>query len=171
MMTRSPEDWMAVLEALMKNDREALAKVTALITGWLRRYRAYDHQDSWPDLIQEVLIKLMKAYRRGAIRKPSALVSYVGTTTRNALIDSIKPERPQGSWELPPPEKPPGAEMLLELQRAIEGLPEDLRQVLVMRYQGHINEEIATALGISVATQKRRLAQARKEISKKVSRE
>ena len=56
-MTGPPEDWIAVLAALEKGDPVAVAKVTAVIIGWLSRYGAYDQRDSWADIIQEVLIR------------------------------------------------------------------------------------------------------------------
>ncbi len=86
------EDWIALLDALLKGDRVALEKVTAVITGWLAHYRAYDFRDSWDDFIHEVLIRLIQSARRGAIREPSAFISYVGKITRNVLLDWIGPE-------------------------------------------------------------------------------
>ncbi len=87
------EDWIAVLDAMVRNnDRVAYAKVTAVITGWLAHYRAYDFRDSWDDLIHEVLIRLIKSHCGGAIREPSAFISYVGKITRNLFLDWIGPE-------------------------------------------------------------------------------
>ena len=60
------EDWFAVLAAFEKGDPVAVAKVTAVITGFLARYGAYDFRDSWGDIVQDVLIKLFN----GGIREP-----------------------------------------------------------------------------------------------------
>ena len=91
----TPEDWIAVLEALNKGDREAHVKVAAVITGWLAHYRAYELRDSWPDLVNEVLIQLMKSHRAHAIREPSAFIRFTGTITRNMFLDWIHRENRQ----------------------------------------------------------------------------
>ena len=165
------EDWIALLDALLKGDRVALAKVTAVITGWLAHYRAYDFRDSWDDFIHEVLIRLIQSARRGAIREPSAFISYVGKITRNLFLDWIGPEnrhrdlpeRLQTDVESRVPD------LLLDLKRALEDLPDELRRVVEAIYlQGHTYEEAAKLLDVPLGTLKRRLTQARKEIRKKM---
>ncbi len=162
-----PQDWLAVLEALLKGDLVAVAKVTAVITGWLAHYRAYDLRDSWEDLTQEVLIRLIKAARRGAIRERRAFITYVGTITRNLLIDASKPE---GGGDTP--EEPPAAvdiPELLDIKRIIGNLPKDQRRVVELVYfEGLTYEEAAKREGIPLGTLKHRLTQARQEIRRRL---
>ena len=172
-MASPPEDWIAVLDALLKNDRVALAKVTSVITGFLAHYRAYDLRDSWDDLIDEVLIRLIQSARRGSIREPRAFISYTGTITRNLLFDWIQRENRQrdipAQLEADVDSRDPG--ILLDLQRVLDDLPEELRRVVEAIYlRGHSYEEGAKLLDIPLGTLKRRLTQARKEICKKMGK-
>ena len=86
-------DWLAAVAAVERGDRVALVKITNVITGYLAGYRAYEHRDSWDDLCQEVLIAVIRGVRKGAIRNPAAFVSYVGSITRNKLMDWIDQSR------------------------------------------------------------------------------
>ncbi len=174
-MVRAPqEDWLAVLGALEKGDRVAVARVTAVITGFLARYGAYDVRDSWDDLCQEVLISLIRSARRGALREPSAFISYTGTITRNALIDHVRhetqpesrvlKERLQEEGQRPPPD------LLLDLQRAREGLPERLRRVVETIYlEGHNYETAAKLLDVPLGTLKRLQTQGLRELRDKMA--
>ena len=160
-MVRAPqEDWLAVLDALEKGDRVAVARVTAVITGFLARYGAYDVRDSWDDLCQEVLISLIRSARRGVLREPSAFISYTGTITRNVLIDHVRRETRPESRELRERLQEAGErrlpDVLLDLHRAREGLPERLRRVVETIYlEGHSYATAAKLLGVPLGTLKR----------------
>jgi RNA polymerase sigma-70 factor (ECF subfamily) len=167
------EDWIAVLAALEQGDPVAVAKVTAVISGWLAHYRANDLYDSWDDIIHEVLIRLIQCARRGAIREPRAFISYTGTTTRNLFLDwkdrQTKGESQEFSEQHEPSDSPTDPGALLDLQRIIDGLPEKQRGLVEAIYlQGHSYEEAAKLLDVPLGTLKRRLTQARKEIRKKM---
>ncbi len=172
-MTRPPEDWIAVLDALLKNDRVALAKVTSVITGFLARYGAYDCRDSWDDIIDEVLIRLMDSHCRGLIREPAAFISYTGTITRNVMLDWFKKWKGEAAL---PEQLEADAEsrdlgMLLDLQRALDDLPEMERQVVGAIYlQGHSYEEAAERLGIPLGTLKRRQTEGLRVLRKKMGK-
>ena len=172
-MTRPPEDWIAVLEALLKNDRVALAKVTSVITGFLARYRAYDYRDSWDDIIDEVLIRLMDSHRRGLIREPAAFISYTGTITRNFFLDWFKKEKREADiperLEADPVSRDLG--MLLDLRRALDDLRENERQVIEAIYlQGHSYEEATELLGVPLGTLKRRQTEGLRVLRKKMGK-
>ena len=169
------EDWIAVLAALEQGDPVAVAKVTAVISGWLAHYRAFDLYDSWDDIIHEVLIRLIQCARRGAIREPRAFISYTGTTTRNLFLDWKRRETKLESKELSEPlEADDGLtdpDTLLDLQRVIDDLPDEQRgMVEAIYFQGHSYEETAKLLGIPLGTLKRRLTQAREEIREKLGK-
>jgi RNA polymerase sigma factor (sigma-70 family) len=182
-MASGREDWISVLDALQKGDRVALVKVTGLITGFLARYRAYDLRDSWDDLCQEVLAVLIRSARRGAIRDPRAFVSYTGTVTRNELNDWIRQRKKPGSADLlgdpeaaiaageggeaAPRHRDP--DLLVDLSRALESLPEKQRHVMeAVYFQGMSYEEAARHLGMPFGTLKRLQTQALKELRKKM---
>jgi RNA polymerase sigma-70 factor (ECF subfamily) len=139
----------------------------------LARYGAYDYRDSWDDIINEVLIRLIKSHRRGLIREPAAFISYTGTITRNVMVDWFKkwkgeadlPEQLEGDAE----SRDPG--MLLDLQRALDGLPEKEGQVIQAIYlQGHSYERAAELLSIPLGTLKRHQTQGLRVLRKKMGK-
>ena len=169
----TPEDWIAVLDAVLQGDAVALARVTSVITGFLARYHAYEFRDSWEDICEEVLIRLIKSARRGAIRDPRAFVSYTGATTRNVLLDWIertargKGPDPWRELHVEVETRDPGE--LLDLQRALEDLPEKERLVVEAIYlQGRSYEEAALLLGTPLGTLKRLRGQALGRLRKKI---
>ena len=155
-MTKPPEDWISVLGALREGDRLALVKVTSVITGFLARYGAYDRRDSWDDLCQEVLMRLIESHRRGAIREPRAFISYTGTITRNILLDWIRREKRDLPVQLEADDVPGDPDVRLDLQRAVEDLPQRLRAVVEAIYiQGHSYQAAAELIGMPFGTLKR----------------
>ena len=177
-MAREQEDWLEILAAMTRGDRAALAKITSVISGFLARYRAYDRRDSWDDLIQEVLIALIRTHGRGAIRDSRAFVSYVGTTTRNKLIDYLERDKKPGSADLlgDPAVAEASADaswrgedrevdVLLDMQSALEKLPERERAVIEAVYMvGHKYEEAAKLLDMPLGTLKRMQSQGMKTL-------
>lgn len=164
-MGEQPTDWQGVFARFLGGDRMALVKVTQLVTGHLARLGAYEHRESWEDVIQEVLIALVRAGRRGQLREGQAFVSYVGVVTRNELYDWLKRERGQagqravgerGEGEIADPigNDPParGAEMA-ELVGALEQLPERERRVVEAIYvRGRSYAEAAREVGVPRGT-------------------
>ncbi len=153
---------------MLAGDRAALVKLSSVVTGFLAHYRAYEQRDSWDDLVQEVLIAVIRAGRDGRIRDPRALVGYVGMITRNKLYDwrshENRPGRPdhEGDPEgaaarQEPAEKradDPGLRM--DLERCLGKLPDRQRLVIEAVYiEGESYEEAARR------SSRRWLAQAR----------
>ncbi len=180
-MGSGSEDWGAVLRSLEQGDRVAVVKVTGIITAFLVHYRAYELRDSWDDLCQEVLISLIRSQRRGAIRDPGAFLGYTATTTRNALTDWVEARRRPGSPDLVgnpdavhagsgPQQAQSGRsdpDTLLDLQRALEELPEKERKVMGAVYLlGMSYEEAAGRLGMPLGTLKRMQTQGLKDLRK-----
>jgi RNA polymerase sigma factor (sigma-70 family) len=151
-----------------------------LITGHLARLGAYQIRESWDDLCQEVLIALIQSVRRGAIREPKAFVSFTGTVTRNKLADwsrqAQKPGEPDEvgdpeTAEAAHPSRKPGPEeaIQIDLKRALEALPEKLRQVIDAVYlQGHSYEAAAAQLGLPLGTMKRLRTEGLRELRRRM---
>ena len=178
-MGSGPEDWGAVLRSLEQGDRVAVVKVTGVITAFLAHYRAYDLRDSWDDLCQEVLISLIRSQRSGAIRDPAAFLRYTGTITRNALTDWVEAKRKPGNPDLKgnpdalqggPQQTQRGgvdSDTLLDLRRALGGLPEKERKVMEAVYlQGMSYQDAAVHLEMPLGTLKRMQTQGLKDLRK-----
>jgi RNA polymerase sigma factor (sigma-70 family) len=155
------ENWLDILDALLAGEPAALARITSLVTGFLARYRAYDHRDSWDDLCQEVLISLIKSARKGRINDSRTFVSYVGTITRNEFYDWLRKNK-RGEVELE--EAPDGGhelgELELDVRRALGRLPERERRALECVYLlGQTYDEAAESTGTPLGSLKRYLRQ------------
>lgn len=167
-MSSPNENWLDVLKALLEGDRVALVKVSSVVTGYLARYRAYEIRDSWDDLVQEVLVALIKSGREGRLRDARAFVSYVGMITRNKLLDwharQAKPGRPDAEGD------PDGARgildgarrderdpnLLIDLERCLGALGERQRRVVEAVYvQGYSYDEAADLLQMPLGSLKR----------------
>ncbi len=166
-MEPAREDWLATLDELIAGDAVAFARLADLIQGHLARLRAYDLRDSWQDLVQEVVVALIRARQRGSIREPRAFVSYVGTVTRNKLYDWMQARRRPGNADSSgEPEAAAesveaareqierrGPDMLLDLERGLLRLAEKQRRVLASIYlEGHTYEETSKRLGMPLGT-------------------
>lgn len=164
------EDWLATLEALVEGDRVAFAKWNRLVTGFLLQFRAYDFEDEWDDLRQEVLSAVVENLRVGRLRDPQALVGYARIITRNKFTDRLKRRLRCGDREVLPWEEeisraaspeaasaPIGAESQ-DLRRALASLDERQRSLIERVYlAGETYEEASRATGIPLGTLKRRL--------------
>lgn len=73
-------DWGDTLEALARGDLAAFDRVTNLVTSYLARIGAYAVRDSWDDLVQEVLMALLRSPPRSA--EPGAIVRHVHRRSR-----------------------------------------------------------------------------------------
>lgn len=168
-MAAKYEDWLAHLDALGRGDQLAFVKVSRVIIGFLKRYGAYDLEQEWDDLIQDVMLGLVQAQRRGSIREPAAFVNYAGAITRNKLADWLerakRPGRPGAGADAEELEdqinqvdrgEREDTDLLLDLQSAVERLPDKPRSVLEALYlRGCSYAEAAEQLGIPLGTLKR----------------
>ncbi|MEC7547796.1 MAG: sigma-70 family RNA polymerase sigma factor [Pseudomonadota bacterium] len=116
------------------------------------------------DAVQEVLLTVSR--RLETLRIVAALSSWVFTTTRRecrrlgrtAFDFDPHDDATAVAWLASTPEQ----DQLIDLGRAIERLPDEYRQVLLMKDYEHLtNKEIAEQTGITVAAVKSRLHRAR----------
>lgn len=166
------QDWMAILARLEQGDRLAFLEVNRLVTGCLTSLRAYDFQDEWDDLRQEVVLAVLANARAGRLRDPQAFVGYVKVITRNKLMDRLSRridthEKDRLPWDdttaaAADAAATPDAQLdASALRAALDELPPDERRVVDGIYaQGRTYEEVAAATGIPLGTMKRRLRDA-----------
>lgn len=159
---------MEVLGRLAAGDRLALLQVNRLITGCLTRLRAYDFQDEWDDLRQEVVLAVLANARAGRLRDPQAFVGYVRIITRNKLMDRLQERFRHHEKETLPwdeatarsaaPAVPASEVERIALRAALADLGEEERRVIQGIYgEGRTYEEVSAETGIPLGTMKRRL--------------
>jgi len=158
----SEQDWLALVRGVREGDTRALARLTRLIVGHLHRQGAYRLRDSWEDICQDVLIRLIPRIEEGQLRCPRAFVSYTArithycvlsfahrrarVTIRNVPLD----DRDDFSAEGGDPE------LLLALEQTLRMLPVRTRAVIDAIYlQGKRYQEAADELGLPLGTLKR----------------
>lgn len=169
-------DWLGVVQRVLDGDRAAYARLIRLVTGHLTGWRAYDFRADWDDMVQEVLVSTIEAYRAGRIADSGALVAWVRQSARFKFIDRIRvlqrrgrpvelkegnePGSEGGSLAWPPAEA--GAardtELRVAVREAMDRLDPREREAVTWVYlRGHTYEEAAEATGIPLGTLKRAL--------------
>lgn len=154
----------------MAGDRVAFARFNRLVSRFLTQLRAYDFEDEWEDLRQEVLVATLANARAGRLRDPQAFVGYVKIITRNKFVDRLKrrlrtKEKERLPWDdetaraiaLPAS----GADLDTgEAWAAVRQLPEPGPRILAGLYrEGKTYQEVSDELGLPLGTLKRRLTE------------
>ena len=130
------------------------------VLGYIRA-RVPNREDA-EDLCEDVFLKVLRASESYDDRR-SAPGTWIYAITRNTVIDYFRRTRP--SEELPedlaeddlPEDELMQAELLDSLARALERLPEELTDVVVLHYYDRLPmTEIALRLGLSYGVVKLR---------------
>ena len=174
------ENWAEVVACLEQGDRAAFLKLGRLIAGFLASWRAYDFQQEWPDLIQEVIVALLVAKGSGRIRAPAATLGYIRQVTRNKFNDRLRHRLRSGanppmefdeetvSWDLSQEPATAHDEAVVGIRHALAKLSEAKRVVLIAAYgQGRTYEQIAQDTGIPLGSVKRYLREGLAELRQK----
>ena len=139
----------------------------AWLTGWLRRRLGCPH--SAADLAQDTFIKVLGARDTQQIVEPRAFLT---TIARRVLCNHYRRQDLERAYyqalsELPESVAPSEEERaiiletLVELDQLLDGLPGPVKSAFLMsQVDGQSHGEIASALGISIATVKRHLNKA-----------
>ncbi|MBD8567533.1 MULTISPECIES: sigma-70 family RNA polymerase sigma factor [Pseudomonas syringae group] len=139
----------------------------AWLTGWLRRRLGCPH--SAADLAQDTFIKVLGARDTQQIVEPRA---FLITIARRVLCNHYRRQDLERAYyqalsELPESVAPSEEERaiiletLVELDQLLDGLPGPVKSAFLMsQVDGLSHGEIASALGISIATVKRHLNKA-----------
>lgn len=137
-------------------DREAEAELCRRFAPRIRLYglRRLGGEAGAADLVQDVLVVVLDRLRRGALREPERLGSFVLGTCRHAVRDrrrgAARREALLGRFggDLAPAEAAPATLDVDRLDRCLEGLPARERAVLQLTfYAERSGEEIARELG------------------------
>ena len=165
------ENWAEIQKRLLEGDRLAFLKIQRLVTGCLVNLRAYDFQQEWDDLRQEVLESIVANARAERLRDPKAFVGYVRIITRNKFFDRLKRRERQREKEMLPWDEETAraaaeradrrGDPADEVWQLVEGLPPEERLVIEEVYrQGKTYDEVCAQTGLPLGTMKRRLRQA-----------
>ena len=166
--------WLEVVESAIAGDATAYARLTRLVTGYLTRWRAFDFEGEWDDMVQDVLMSSFEAVREGRVENARAYQAFVRNATRFKTIDRI---RAAGRWQMEREGGPRGAqptddggwppvaslrERSAELRTAVRGalgrLDERERAAVVeVHLLGRTYDEAAESSGIPLGSLKRAL--------------
>lgn len=158
-----------LVEACRQGDRDAYA---SLVRKHSRRilaicYGVVGNPDDAEDLTQETLIRAFREIQ--SLRDPSQFFPWVRRIARNQCMDFFRRRKAGEVLVAEPPDKPDPHRGIdpryLDLQAAIQKLPENLRSPLLFYYfDGQSTKNIAAALETGQAAVHTRLSRARREL-------
>ena len=132
------------------------------------------------DLVQETFLRVWRQRHLLAGFPPARQQAWIFTAARNLLTDYYRTRAtrsavqdklsqrpaPRGSDGVSCEEQAEAGEMLHQLGTLIQGLPEDLRTVLLMQVLGHMSSgQIGTALGRPAGSIRYQIGLARKHLA------
>jgi len=129
------------------------------------------------ELMQDVFIRAWRGLKN--FRGDSALSSWLHRLTVNAMLESVRSEKRRTARVLTMEDPgtigatatPSTPDLMMDLERAIAGLPEGARMAFVLHeIEGYQHEEIAAQLGIAAGTVKAQLHRARKLLIQALNR-
>ena len=130
----------------------------AFVKVWrnLSRFRGECTFSTW---LFRITVNCAKDAVRSAMRRPAASLSFAGEEDEDGLTEW---DIPVTSGDTVPEDALDRRETVLAVRRALEALPEDQRQVIVMRdLHGLPYQEISSLLGVELGTVKSRLNRGR----------
>lgn len=182
-MTKAPPQMSDVdlIAAVLKGDEERFAELVARYRGRLVNYlyRLLRDYGEAHDLAQEVFLKVYQALDR--YNPQYKFSTWLFRVAQNAAIDKIRKRRlqfvsmdrplassdEQRTWEFPSGERGPYGELRnvergAAIQEAIERLPWEYRELIVLRHYGELSyDEIATLKEMPLGTVKNKLFRGR----------
>jgi RNA polymerase sigma factor (sigma-70 family) len=158
-----------LVAAAQAGSEEALLELLCLCRPQLRRYA--NRQCASDDVEEAVQDALWLLYRRvGALRTIGAFSAWLFQIVRRECIRRARKRHGFVEWD----ERQVSAlsnigrsdeDLRIDLTRAISSLPQNYREILILRdISGYSSEEAATRLGIPVAAAKSRLHRARQMV-------
>ncbi len=184
--TEQPTD-EDLVAAVLKGDRERFGDLIDRYQGRLVNYlfRLLRNADDAHDLAQEVLVKVYQVLDR--YDPQYKFSTWLFRVAQNAAIDqirrrrlkvvSLRQEDEEGEardWDLPSPERGPYGELRNQergeaIQEAIESLPWEYRELILLRHFGELPyEEIARIKEMPLGTVKNKLFRGRQMLKEKL---
>jgi RNA polymerase sigma-70 factor (ECF subfamily) len=176
-----------LVAAVLRGDRERFGDLVDRYQGRLVNYlfRLLRSADDAHDLAQEVLVKVYQVLDR--YDPQYKFSTWLFRVAQNAAIDQIRRRRlklvslrqddSEGDgrdWDLPSPERGPYGELRNRergdaIQEAIEGLPWEYRELILLRHFGELPyEEIARMKGMPLGTVKNKLFRGRQMLKERL---
>ncbi len=141
------------------------AAMTAVAYSALR-----DHQLA-EDAAQEAFARALVNLRK--LKTPEKFAPWLAQICRNVAIDMRRARRRTSETEGPPivVDEPPRDSPVEIVRRAIDGLPESMREVLILRYYHERSyEQISAVLGLSKSSINGLLTRAKRKLAKSLRR-
>jgi RNA polymerase sigma-70 factor, ECF subfamily len=135
-------------------------------------YRTHS-PESAKDTLQEIFTRLWQ--NRRSLDPEKSIKAYLYRIAHNLLVDNFRKEGREKSFRTGSRPQVPGttegdADMRMDVQSAIDSLPDDLRIAFMLnRYQALKYAEIAEVCGVSVKTVESRIGRALDLLRKKLS--
>lgn len=176
-----------LVAAVLRGDRERFGDLVDRYQGRLVNYlfRLLRSADDAHDLAQEVLVKVYQVLDR--YDPQYRFSTWLFRVAQNAAIDQIRRRRlklvslrqddSEGDgrdWDLPSPERGPYGELRNRergdaIQEAIEGLPWEYRELILLRHFGELPyEDIARMKGMPLGTVKNKLFRGRQMLKERL---
>ncbi len=183
MWTVHAESDIDLISRLQAGDASAVSEIRARYERELQlfcRRMVYDEILA-EDIVQEVM---MKCFSPGVSPPTGSLRGWLYRIARNRAIDELRKMKPEVRisglksneqiWDvaglpIDPGTTPAGraikADRARRVQLAVDAMEEDLREVVILRFfQGLSRNEVAEAIGLSLAGTKARLSRATKDL-------
>lgn len=188
---------LSLLAALREGDGAAIERLMATYADRVYRlaYGVTRNEADAQEVTQDVFVTIFR--RHASFEGRSALSSWIYRITMNAALNKKRGKRAEletsldadlpafqadghragdrgwlvADWSRSPEAEALSGESRRVLQHAIEALPEHYRAVLILRdVDGMSNEDVAAAIGETVASVKSRLHRARMVLREKLTR-
>ncbi len=165
----------ALVEGARAGEPEAIAELYDLFGATVYRValRLMNSAADADDVVQDVFIGLGRSLF--SFEGRGSLEGWIKRVTSRTALMRLRRQRARNeisldvglpAWTAAPPSSPADR---LTLERALEELPDALREVFVLKeIEGYSHQEIGEMLGIRPGTSKIRLYRARKELQKSV---
>ncbi|HZI64136.1 MAG TPA: sigma-70 family RNA polymerase sigma factor [Thermoanaerobaculia bacterium] len=177
-----------LVAAILRGERERFADLVGRYEGRLVNYlyRLLRSLDDAHDLAQEVFLKVYQALDRFDPRYRFS--TWIFRVAQNAAIDQIRRQRlklvsmrresdedgESRDWEFPSPRPTPYGDLRnrergAAIQEAVDALPWEYRELILLRHFGELSyEEIATLKRLPLGTVKNKLFRARQLLKERL---
>lgn len=170
------DDDSALVAAAVAGDREAFAEIVRKHQSFVYGacMRVVKNPALAEDVAQETFLRAWRAL--GDFRGDAKVRSWLYRIAHNLSINAVTRAREVPTETIPevpavsgPAQAAVASEMQDAFRNAVEGLPDDLREVLVLREVEHLSyEEISQRLDLPLNTVRTRIFRARKTIQEEM---